>query len=119
MSWIDLDGAVNVRDVGGLPTVDGRTTRPGVLLRADNLARHLRVRPRGLPPPGCAVVLLDDVLTTGATARAATARLAAAGRPVDVVVVLTLADRRAQRSLVRVGTVPGAPRHPCGRRDVA
>ncbi|CAA9210680.1 MAG: Competence protein F homolog, phosphoribosyltransferase domain; protein YhgH required for utilization of DNA as sole source of carbon and energy, partial [uncultured Actinomycetospora sp.] len=87
--------------------------------RADNLARHLRVRPRGLPPPGCAVVLLDDVLTTGATARAATARLAAAGRPVDVVVVLTLADRRAQRSLVRVGTVPGAPRHPCGRRDVA
>jgi hypothetical protein len=37
MSWIDLDGAVNVRDVGGLPTVDGRTTRTGVLLRADNL----------------------------------------------------------------------------------
>ena len=35
--WIELDGAVNVRDVGGLPTVDGRTTRPGVLLRADNL----------------------------------------------------------------------------------
>ena len=37
MSWIDLEGAVNVRDVGGLPTVDGRTTKPGVLLRADNL----------------------------------------------------------------------------------
>jgi protein-tyrosine phosphatase len=37
MSWIELDGAVNVRDVGDLPTVDGRTTRPGVLLRADNL----------------------------------------------------------------------------------
>jgi hypothetical protein len=37
MSWIDLDGAVNVRDVGGLPTVDGRTTRSGVLLRSDNL----------------------------------------------------------------------------------
>ena len=37
MSWIDLEGAVNVRDLGGLPTVDGRTTRPGVLLRADNL----------------------------------------------------------------------------------
>jgi hypothetical protein len=28
---------VNVRDVGGLPTVDGRTTRSGVLLRSDNL----------------------------------------------------------------------------------
>ena len=37
VGWIDLEGAVNVRDVGGLPTVDGRTTRPGVLLRADNL----------------------------------------------------------------------------------
>lgn len=37
MSWIDLEGAVNVRDVGGLPTVDGRETRPGVLIRADNL----------------------------------------------------------------------------------
>ena len=35
--WVDLEGAANVRDVGGLPTVDGRTTRPGVLLRADNL----------------------------------------------------------------------------------
>ena len=37
MSWIDLQGAANVRDVGGLPTVDGRSTRRGVLLRADNL----------------------------------------------------------------------------------
>ncbi len=37
MSWIDLEGAANVRDVGGLPTVDGRATRGGVLLRADNL----------------------------------------------------------------------------------
>lgn len=37
MSWIDLEGAVNVRDVGGLPTIDGRSTRPGVLLRSDNL----------------------------------------------------------------------------------
>ncbi len=36
-AWLDLQGAVNVRDVGGLPTVDGRTTRPRVLVRADNL----------------------------------------------------------------------------------
>jgi protein-tyrosine phosphatase len=35
--WLDLEGTVNARDVGGLPTVDGRRTRPGVLLRADNL----------------------------------------------------------------------------------
>jgi protein-tyrosine phosphatase len=35
--WIELDGAVNVRDLGGLPTDDGGTTAPGVLLRSDNL----------------------------------------------------------------------------------
>jgi protein tyrosine/serine phosphatase len=35
--WIALEGAANVRDVGGLPTRDGRATRSGVLLRADNL----------------------------------------------------------------------------------
>jgi protein-tyrosine phosphatase len=37
MRWIELDGAVNVRDLGGLPTVDGGVTRPGRVLRADNL----------------------------------------------------------------------------------
>jgi protein-tyrosine phosphatase len=37
VTWIELEGACNVRDLGGLPTVDGRTTRHGVLLRSDNL----------------------------------------------------------------------------------
>jgi protein tyrosine/serine phosphatase len=35
--WIDLDGAENVRDVGGLPTADGGTVRSGRLIRADSL----------------------------------------------------------------------------------
>lgn len=35
--WVHLYGAVNVRDLGGLPTEDGRVTRPHRLLRADNL----------------------------------------------------------------------------------
>ena len=35
--WIDLDGAENVRDVGGLPTADGATIRSGRLIRADSL----------------------------------------------------------------------------------
>lgn len=30
-----MDRLANLRDVGGLPTVDGRRTRPGVLLRSD------------------------------------------------------------------------------------
>lgn len=37
MAWIDLDGAVNVRDLGGLPTEDGGTILAGRLLRGDNL----------------------------------------------------------------------------------
>ena len=37
MAWIDLEGAVNVRDLGGLPTVDGGSTVPGRLLRSENL----------------------------------------------------------------------------------
>ena len=37
MAWIDLEGAVNVRDVGGLPTADGGATMPGRLLRSENL----------------------------------------------------------------------------------
>lgn len=35
--WFDLSGCDNSRDLGGLPTVDGRTTRRGVLLRSDTL----------------------------------------------------------------------------------
>jgi protein-tyrosine phosphatase len=37
MPWIDLDGAVNVRDLGALPTDDGGQTVTGRLLRSDNL----------------------------------------------------------------------------------
>jgi protein tyrosine/serine phosphatase len=35
--WLELDGAVNVRDLGGLPLDDGGTTAPRVLIRSDNL----------------------------------------------------------------------------------
>ncbi|WP_375424852.1 tyrosine-protein phosphatase [uncultured Friedmanniella sp.] len=35
--WIDADGLVNLRDVGGIPTTDGGTIAPGRLLRSDNL----------------------------------------------------------------------------------
>jgi protein tyrosine/serine phosphatase len=37
MAWIDLEGAVNVRDLGGLPTADGGSTMAGRLLRSENL----------------------------------------------------------------------------------
>ena len=37
MNWLALDGAVNVRDVGGLPTKDGKQTARRRVIRADNL----------------------------------------------------------------------------------
>ena len=37
IGWVNLDGVVNMRDVGGLPTADGSTVRSGRLLRSDNL----------------------------------------------------------------------------------
>ena len=36
LSW---DGCVNVRDLGGLLTESGGRTRPGVVVRADNIRR--------------------------------------------------------------------------------
>ena len=35
--WVDLDGAANVRDLGGLEIAGGGRTAAGVMLRADNL----------------------------------------------------------------------------------
>ncbi|NYG08115.1 protein tyrosine/serine phosphatase [Phycicoccus badiiscoriae] len=35
--WIELDGVVNMRDLGGLPTTDGGEVATGRLLRSDNL----------------------------------------------------------------------------------
>ncbi|MEU6644897.1 tyrosine-protein phosphatase [Saccharomonospora sp. NPDC046836] len=37
MLWLELEGAVNIRDIGGLPTDDGGSTARNRLLRADNL----------------------------------------------------------------------------------
>jgi protein-tyrosine phosphatase len=54
--WIELDGAVNVRDLGGLATDDGRATLDGRLLRGDNLQDLI---------PADVKLLVDDIgLTT-------------------------------------------------------
>ena len=41
-AWLPLAGVVNARDVGGLPTSDGRTVRYGRLYRSDNLQQLTR-----------------------------------------------------------------------------
>lgn len=56
--------------------------------RAANLAGRLRPVPGRVPPPGARVVLLDDVITTGATALACVAALAAVGAEVTAVLAI-------------------------------
>ncbi|OLT46518.1 amidophosphoribosyltransferase [Saccharomonospora sp. CUA-673] len=59
--------------------------------RAANLSGRLHVRPEACPPRGTPVVLLDDVVTTGATLSACRATLAAAGIPTSAALTLTSA----------------------------
>ena len=39
MTSLAWEGCVNVRDLGGLPTEDGRRTRLGGVVRSDNVRR--------------------------------------------------------------------------------
>lgn len=75
--------------------------------RAANVAGRLFAVRAGCPPAGSAAVLLDDVLTTGATAAAAIRVLTAAGVPVAAVLTLTSPARGSRNcagtaSVVRV-----------------
>jgi protein-tyrosine phosphatase len=77
MPWIELDGAVNARDLGGLPTEDGRDTVGGRLLRADNLQE--------LSPSDVARLVHDIGVTTVVDLRSS-AELASEGpAPLDAV----------------------------------
>ena len=77
MPWIELEGAVNVRDLGGLPTSDGGKTVGGRLLRSDNLQE--------LSPADVVTLVRDFGLTTVIDLRS-TAELAAEGpAPLDAV----------------------------------
>lgn len=58
--------------------------------RVANLAGRIRLVSAGRPPPGASIVLLDDVLTSGATVAASLRALA--DRQIDVTAVLVLAS---------------------------
>lgn len=77
MPWIELEGAANVRDLGGLVTQDGGQTVPARLLRGDNLQE--------LSPSDVARLVGDIGLTTVVDLRS-TAELVAEGpAPLDAV----------------------------------
>ncbi len=73
----------------------------GAAARAANLAGALRLRPTALRGERRAVVLVDDVVTTGATLAEAARALAAAGAPASGAAVV------AATRLRRDATVPG------------
>lgn len=62
--------------------------------RAANLAGRVRTRRRSRPPAGTGVVLIDDVLTSGATAGECVSALGQAGIRTLAVLVLAGAQRR-------------------------
>src|SRR5262249_4927503 len=80
MPWVELEGAANVRDLGGLATQDGGETVGGRLLRGDNLQE--------LSPSDVARLVGNIGLTTVVDLRS-TAELVSEGpAPLDAIAVV-------------------------------
>ncbi|GIE28088.1 protein-tyrosine-phosphatase [Actinoplanes italicus] len=80
---LDWDGCLNVRDLGGLPTRDGRVTRRGEVVRADSLDR--------LTPAGWAALHAHGVRTV-VDLREADERADGIVRPAGITVVTVPLD---------------------------
>jgi len=75
--WIELEGAANVRDLGGLVTQDGGETVAGRLLRGDNLQE--------LSPSDVARLVGDIGLTTVVDLRSTAELVSEGSAPLDAV----------------------------------
>ncbi|MFB9619003.1 tyrosine-protein phosphatase [Brooklawnia cerclae] len=74
-NWVGLDGVVNMRDLGGRTTTDGRIVRSRVVLRSDNL--------QDLPPSSVRVLLDDYELSDVVDLRTNRERRLSGPSPVD------------------------------------
>jgi protein-tyrosine phosphatase len=88
------DGCVNVRDLGGLPTEDGGTTRFGAVVRSDNSRRLTDAGWKAAVAHGIRTVV--DVRLTEELARDATRAL-----PVELVNVSLLSELHAEHAADR------------------
>ena len=87
-----VDATVRRQLVAGRPVLDQATLDAGD--RARNLRGSMRSR-RVVPPgPGALVVVVDDVLTTGSTAREAQRALEEAGTPVGGIATVAATRKR-------------------------
>jgi predicted amidophosphoribosyltransferase len=84
--------------------------------RQANLVGRVLLRRAGLPPTGTPVVLVDDVVTTGATVAACAATLLRAGVEMSAIVVLAAAGGHAPSCLPGGDTTHSVE---AGERDVS
>jgi protein-tyrosine phosphatase len=89
--WIALEGAANVRDVGGLPTTGGRLVKQHQLIRADNLQDYLAERPDSV---------LASLRLMATTAGATVVHCAAGKDRTGVVVAVALDEIGVDRSAI-------------------
>src|SRR5262249_54529582 len=99
MPWIELEGAANVRDLGGLATQDGDETVAGRLLRGDNLQE--------LSPSDVARLVGGIGLTTVVDLRSTAELVAEGAAPLDAVAGV----RHARPPILRGHTSAHPPLH--------
>ncbi len=101
---IGLDGALNCRDLGGLPTLDGRRVRQGRLYRSDSLHRASKRDVETLHRLGVATIIdlrdADEVALNG-RGRLALEPITYVNRPLRFNPALDAATDEASSPLVR------------------
>ncbi len=97
--WLELDGCVNARDVGGLPTTSGLTTRTRTLIRSDAV-HQLSERDVRVLVDEIGVRHVVDLRSAGERREHPRGRLSAAGvthSELDVLTDEVIAHRRSER----------------------